>query len=307
MIPTFNQAAYIREAIDSALAQNYDNLEVIVGDDASTDGTFELISKIVEPRLKYIRNQENLGRVENYRSLLYTHATGDFVVNLDGDDYYTDPEFIQKSVELIKFNKNIIAVVARATTLSQRTQFVSKIPKSKILPGLEILKKLPETSYFVMHMATLYSRLEALKMEFYRSNTISSDWESLYRLMLRGNVGFLDRNVGVWRIHDMNESGSHSSEKLINNLSIWSAIYSDARSHGLDGFIAELRAAQCTAYFAQSSFPKISILNNFSLLKFMLTVMSKYKFASLLIIFTPTYMARLMLSFIGYYRRKCPI
>ena len=63
MIPTYNQAVFIREAVDSALAQTYSNLEVIVGDDASTDGTQEIVAKINDPRLKYVRNVCNLGRV----------------------------------------------------------------------------------------------------------------------------------------------------------------------------------------------------------------------------------------------------
>ena len=45
MIPTFNQAAFIGEAIGSALAQTYSNLEIIVGDDASTDATPEILAR----------------------------------------------------------------------------------------------------------------------------------------------------------------------------------------------------------------------------------------------------------------------
>jgi glycosyltransferase involved in cell wall biosynthesis len=304
MIPTFNQAAYIREAIDSALAQTYENLEIVVGDDASTDETFELISKIADPRLKYIRNEENLGRVENYQNLLYTHATGDFVVNLDGDDYYTDPEFIQKSVEVIKSNKNIIAVVARATTLSPRTQSVSEIPKSKTLFGLEILKMLPANEFLFMHMAVVYSRSAAMSLGFYRSNTISSDWESLYRLILNGNVGFLDRNVGVWRIHDLNESGSISPEKLFNNLSIWPAIYSEVKACALGKYTKKIKATQCIAYFAQLCFSRISMGGNSPLYIFLFLIINKYMLAALLILLTPPYFVRLILSLTGYYRRK---
>lgn len=307
MIPTFNQVGYIREAIDSALAQTYPNLEIIVGDDGSSDGTFELLSQIADSRFKHIQNPINLGRVGNYRNLLYSHATGDFVVNLDGDDYYIDPEFIQKSVEVIKSYKNIIAVVARATTSSPQTEFVSEIPKGHVLTGREFLKRLPATECFLMHMATLYSREEAIKIDFYRSRALSSDWESLYRLFLRGNIGFLNRNVGVWRIHGMNESGSTSPDKIFENLSIWPAIYSDAVVNGMKFFVAKFCSARCVAYFAQSSFPRVSMLGNLPLVNFSFGIITKYPFASLLIIFTPIYLARLLLSFFGYYRRKSAI
>ena len=52
MIPTFNQAAFIGEAIDSALAQTYSNLEIIVGDDASTDATPQILAKITDSRFE---------------------------------------------------------------------------------------------------------------------------------------------------------------------------------------------------------------------------------------------------------------
>jgi hypothetical protein len=207
-------------------------------------------------------------------------------------------------VEVIKSNKNIIAVVARATTLSPQTVSVSEIPKSQVLSGREFVKKLPATEYFVMHMATLYSRDEAMKLDFYRSHSLSSDWESLYRLFLRENVGILNRNVGVWRIHGMNESGSTSSDKLFDNLSIWPAIYHDAVKCGMNNLLAKTREAHCVAYFAQSSFPRVSLLGNFELLKFLFRLIEQYKFASLLILFKPSFTARFILSLMGYYRRK---
>ena len=115
MIPVYNQARYIREAIDSALMQTYSNLEVIVGDDASTDATAKIVAEINDPRLRYMRNSNNLGRTGNYKNLLYNHATGDYVVNLDGDDYYTDPDFISEAVKLIKDDPKVVMVTARAS------------------------------------------------------------------------------------------------------------------------------------------------------------------------------------------------
>ncbi len=102
MIPTFNQAHLVGEAIESALAQTYENLEVIVADDASTDDTPEVVGDFTnDPRLSYYRNSTNLGRVANYHRTLYERATGDWVVNLDGDDYFTDQEYIYTAIQYI--------------------------------------------------------------------------------------------------------------------------------------------------------------------------------------------------------------
>ncbi|MGC8706738.1 MAG: glycosyltransferase family 2 protein, partial [Desulfurella sp.] len=82
-IPAYNQAKYIKQAIDSALNQDYPNLEVIVSDDASLDDTRQIVKEYNDKRLKYYRNEKNIGRVANHRKLLYEYATGEYVLNLD--------------------------------------------------------------------------------------------------------------------------------------------------------------------------------------------------------------------------------
>lgn len=72
MIPTYNQSAFIVEAVESALMQDYENLEVIVLDDCSDDNTQKLLQAFnSDSRFYYHRNKKNIGRVKNYRKLLY--------------------------------------------------------------------------------------------------------------------------------------------------------------------------------------------------------------------------------------------
>ena len=61
VIPTYNSSAYIMRALESALNQTYDNLEVIVADDASTDDTCAIVRKIEDPRVKLIERTDNEG------------------------------------------------------------------------------------------------------------------------------------------------------------------------------------------------------------------------------------------------------
>jgi glycosyltransferase involved in cell wall biosynthesis len=304
MIPTFNQAVFIREAIDSALAQTYKNLEVIVGDDASTDATPEIVAKINDPRLKYVRYASNLGRVANYRNLLCNHATGDYVVNLDGDDYYNDPNFISEAVSLIADDREVVMVAARASWKISNKEHISDIPDINEATGLFIAKKLPNKKYFIKHMATLYAREEAIRIGFYSTNSNSSDWESLYRLAIRGKVKYLDRIVGVWRIHGHNESSTTNYKKLIENLQIWPSIYKDAVSYGMNPIHAKFACARCIAYFASSFGASISLNGNVELAKFIHWVFSNYKLATLVLVVSPKLAARIIFGFTGYYRRK---
>lgn len=304
MIPTYNQAAFIREAIDSALAQTYPNLEVIVGDDASTDATPEIVAKINDPRLKYVRNTCNLGRTANYRNLLYKHATGDYVVNLDGDDYYTDPNFISEAVNLTNNEAEVVIVTARASWKILNKEHISDIPDINEATGLLIAKKLPNKNYLFKHMATLYAREEAIRIGFYSTNCNSSDWESLYRLAIRGKVKYLDRIIGFWRIHELNESSTTNYKKLIANLEIWLSIYKEAVSYGMNPIHAKFVCAKCIAYFASIFATNVSLNGNVDLVKFVMDVFRTYKFAALLLVLTPKYAARIIFSLMGYYRRK---
>ena len=60
-IPAYNNAAYIKDTIDSILRQTYTNLELVICDDNSKDDTVEVIESIKDSRIKLIKNEKNLG------------------------------------------------------------------------------------------------------------------------------------------------------------------------------------------------------------------------------------------------------
>jgi glycosyltransferase involved in cell wall biosynthesis len=87
LIPTYNGARFIRAAVESALAQTHRNIEVIVGDDASTDQTPVVIAEIAatDSRVRIVRHQQNVGAFDNPVRLL-EEARGDYVKFLLHDD-----------------------------------------------------------------------------------------------------------------------------------------------------------------------------------------------------------------------------
>jgi glycosyltransferase involved in cell wall biosynthesis len=87
VIPTYNRANILPRALESALAQTYDHLEVLVVDDGSTDNTAELVAQYAEldNRVRYLRQPQNAG-VSAARNRGLREARGDFVAFLDSDD-----------------------------------------------------------------------------------------------------------------------------------------------------------------------------------------------------------------------------
>jgi glycosyltransferase involved in cell wall biosynthesis len=102
LIPSYNQESVIEQTVLSALTQNYDNLEVVVSDDASIDGTQQILREIqgkYPERLKLFLHQTNVGVTKNHtRGLL--ECSGDFIAFQDGDDLFL-PEKIKKQVEFM--------------------------------------------------------------------------------------------------------------------------------------------------------------------------------------------------------------
>ena len=89
-IPTYNRAgSYLPVALSSALAQRYPRLEIIVADNASSDGTSALVQGIGDSRLRYLRHSANIGAHRNYNFCL-SQASGDYFLLLHDDDAIDD-------------------------------------------------------------------------------------------------------------------------------------------------------------------------------------------------------------------------
>lgn len=248
MIPTYRQAEVVGRAIDSALAQDYPQLEVLVVDDCSPDATAVAVAERKDSRLRYHRNPSNLGRVANYRQALYGLAAGEWVVNLDGDDYFTDPGFISAAIEATRTDDGIVLVAARAEVRTPRRSFRSQIPPERLLDGRLVALRAARHEYHLMHLSSLYRRSAALPLDFYRADVISSDLESLYRLACHGKVAFLDRTVGVWNVAASSASQTDRWQPLARNMQIWDAIGTELVSTGIAQ--AEAQRAMDAAAFA---------------------------------------------------------
>ncbi len=100
IIPAYNTEAYIKRAIDSVLSQTFEDFEIVVVDDASTDGTVEVLKTIQDPRLKLFCQPQN-GGAGAARNRALEEATGDWIAVLDSDDWYA-PERLERLLTFAK-------------------------------------------------------------------------------------------------------------------------------------------------------------------------------------------------------------
>jgi glycosyltransferase involved in cell wall biosynthesis len=100
VIPTHNRAQFLKAAIASVLNQTYQDFEIVVVDDASSDDTQKVVSLCRDERIKYIRHEVNKGDAGS-RNTGIVHSHGDYVAFLDDDDEWL-PEKLKMQVDLLE-------------------------------------------------------------------------------------------------------------------------------------------------------------------------------------------------------------
>lgn len=237
MIPTYGQAAVLPRAIRSALAQDLESLEVIVADDASPDDTAAVVADFGDPRLRYHRNERNLGRVGNYRHTLERLARGKYVLNLDGDDWLVDPTYLRRAAQLLEEEPDVVLVFANAWRYREGDHLFFRLSGQneglpRVSSGNDIFLRYPTAEVWIPHLTALYRREDALAARFYEKDIIGSDSDSLLRLIIGRKVGFIDTYAAAWRFHDSNATSSLDVDAWIANLASVDGPYEAARASG---------------------------------------------------------------------------
>ena len=103
IIPVYNVLPYLREALDSVINQTYKNLEILVVDDGSTDGSGDVCDEYLSDHRVIVIHQENRG-LSGARNTALDRMTGEYVAFLDSDDAFM-PEMIEKMLEAMIRNR----------------------------------------------------------------------------------------------------------------------------------------------------------------------------------------------------------
>lgn len=118
VLASYNHKDYIKEAVESVLEQTIKNIELIVVDDGSTDGTPEIVEKITDPRLKLIRLKEN--RCYNPRNIGISKAKGTFIAFQNSDDKWHKNK-LEKQLPIMK-NKEIAVCFTGVEIINEKSK-----------------------------------------------------------------------------------------------------------------------------------------------------------------------------------------
>lgn len=209
VVPTFNRVAMLREAVESALAQRHPELEVVVSDNASEDGTREAaLAWRADPRFRYHRNATNLGMVANWRRAVFEHARGDWFLILSDDDRLLDPDYLSKAMALVREHPGVVLVYADGYVLDESTGRTEalRLPFGTVEEGTTVFasrdRVLPQD--FTL-CNVLFKRSLALELDaFANPLNICCDSELFLKSCLFGQVGVVHDPVSLYRVHGAN-------------------------------------------------------------------------------------------------------
>ena len=213
MIITYNQEALISETIESVINQNYENIEIIVADDASTDNTPAIINEyakrypgVVIPVL----NSTNLGITGNSNAAFFS-CTGELIAVLGGDDLFLNGK-IQSQVELFRDPNVVLSYHPVEIFLHQtnETLFITNmVEREKINDVYDLITKggIPGASSVMVRRSACPSH------GFDPQFPVVSDWIFFIEVALQGKISSLSEVYGRYRKH-----GKGASERTLELL-----------------------------------------------------------------------------------------
>ncbi len=200
IVATYNRADLVAQTLDSILAQSYPNLEVIVVDDGSTDGTGEMIRERYGDRVRYFR-QDNAGP-SAARNRGIEHARGEYVAFLDDDDLWL-PTKIEQQVAVLERAPDSAVCYTRCGVLTsdgrQTEEIYAVSDEGRSGNVFELVLRRA-----VMLLQTVMVRREALDEVglFDQALDISEDTDLFLRLTLRYPAVYLRETLALLREHE---------------------------------------------------------------------------------------------------------
>jgi len=187
-IPVYNGANFLSEALDSILSQTYEDLEVLICDNASTDETSEICREYVarDPRVYYVRNRWNLGAAANYRRV-FELSRGELFKLANHDDL-SRPTLIEECVKLLDEHPKAVSAYARAMEIDENGKPIRVLSPRPDFGSSDVITRIWEALRFEEEPHSLYGvmRSEAVAVTGLMAPSPSGDRVWLAELAMYG-------------------------------------------------------------------------------------------------------------------------
>jgi glycosyltransferase involved in cell wall biosynthesis len=210
-IPTYNTARYLPETIESVLAQDFTDYELVICDDVSSDNTPEICARYNDPRIRYIRYRENAKQAGNFNRCL-DEAQSEFLAILHADDFWL-PGFLADRVKRLTDNPKLGFVFGTVQIVDADSNLLStsgRWPEDHLFEVGGLLEALL-FGCIVCPPSLMVRKASADRAGKFRTDlTWGHDWEWALRLAEQNAAYFASEPLAAYRVHD----GSGTAEQL---------------------------------------------------------------------------------------------
>jgi glycosyltransferase involved in cell wall biosynthesis len=195
VIPAYNAQAFLAQAVESVLAQTYQNLEVIIVDDGSVDSTREIAESFTDDRVRIVAKRN--GGLPSARNAGLDVARGQAIAFLDADDLF-DPTKIERQVAVLETRVDVVGTFVRVISADSR--------RSMGTLGMEMRHRIPQMRTasvmpFVISSTLCTASVIERAGRFDESLSQCEDLDFLTRCARAGRVEVIAEPLGSYRMH----------------------------------------------------------------------------------------------------------
>lgn len=229
-IPVYNGEQFIRETIEMVLKQDYDNIEVLVSDNASTDKTVDEINKVHDKRVRLLHNKVNIGMGGNWNGVM-KQAKGEYVNIVCADDFLL-PYAIKEKVKVFDNNPDVNIVSSASYVMNESGKKIMKrrpFKRSCKLDGKIMQRELfIKRNLFAEPTNNMLRRSAILRTgEFDANLWYTIDWDYWIRILEEGNAYYIDKPYSGFRISASSATGTNlnGKEKILRDEEVFLSKY----------------------------------------------------------------------------------
>ena len=210
VMTAYNGRAYIGEAIASVLAQSWEDFELVVVDDASTDDTLEIVRGFADRRIRVLANERNLG-ISNSRNKGEAAARGRYIAAHDQDDL-SAPHRLARHMDVMEGAPDVVLATGHVLDMPRTWHELDPIPEGEAL-AWRLFTGSPITHSAICLRKGVFGE----GVPFYRQEYhYAEDFELYHRLTEVGRIVVLPEVLGTYRYHAANTSSIRAVEMFEN-------------------------------------------------------------------------------------------
>lgn len=213
VMPVFNSELFVKEAIESILNQTYEDFELIIINDGSTDKSDFIIKEFNDPRIRYVNNSTNKGIVSTINEGILL-SNGKYIARMDADDIALPSRFI-KQVEFLEANPNYKLCGSRAIAINKDGEQIHKLNRPTKTDKIKVFNFFRNA---FIHPTIMADATLLKSIGFTEDYKYAEDYFTFSQFAMNYNVANLKEPLLLYRLHNESITSKKNKEMIESEL-----------------------------------------------------------------------------------------